>query len=50
MTTNTDVCFPAFNTATDLYLSAFPAYFFWNLNLKLRVKISLIVLLSLGLV
>ncbi|OKL63058.1 hypothetical protein UA08_01911 [Talaromyces atroroseus] len=37
------------NTATDFFLVVFPATVFWNLNLKLKVKISLIFLLSLGL-
>lgn len=40
----------SFNSATDLFLAVFPAVVFWNLNLKLRIKISLIVLLSLGIV
>ncbi|KAJ5205347.1 hypothetical protein N7491_004031 [Penicillium cf. griseofulvum] len=39
-----------FNSATDLFLAVFPTTVFWNLNLKLRIKISLIVLLSLGIV
>ncbi|OJJ48993.1 hypothetical protein ASPZODRAFT_139946 [Penicilliopsis zonata CBS 506.65] len=39
----------ALNTATDLYLAAFPTYVFWSLKLELRLKISLMVLLSLGL-
>jgi hypothetical protein len=39
-----------FNSATDLFLAVFPAVIFWNLNLKLRIKASLIVLLSLGIV
>ncbi|KAJ5810743.1 uncharacterized protein N7503_002961 [Penicillium pulvis] len=39
-----------FNSATDLFLALFPTVVFWNLNLKLRIKISLIVLLSLGIV
>ncbi|KAJ5082231.1 hypothetical protein N7532_011274 [Penicillium argentinense] len=39
-----------FNSATDLFLAVFPTVVFWNLNLKLRIKISLIVLLSLGIV
>lgn len=39
-----------FNSATDLFLAVFPAVVFWHLNLKLRIKISLIVLLSLGIV
>ncbi|KAL3451745.1 hypothetical protein BJX65DRAFT_321470 [Aspergillus insuetus] len=38
----------AFNSATDLYLAAFSTYVSWNLNLKWRVKIGLIVLLGLG--
>ncbi|KAF5865578.1 hypothetical protein ETB97_003422 [Aspergillus alliaceus] len=38
------------NSATDLFLAVFPIPIFWNLNLKTRVKIGLIVLLSLGLV
>ncbi|GES57185.1 integral membrane protein [Aspergillus terreus] len=38
------------NTATDLFLAVFPTVVFWNLNLRLRIKISLIVLLSLGIV
>ncbi|KAJ5500890.1 hypothetical protein N7527_012011 [Penicillium freii] len=39
-----------FNSATDLFLAVFPTVLFWNLNLKLRIKISLIGLLSLGIV
>jgi hypothetical protein len=39
----------AVNIATDLYLSTFPAYIFWNMNLLLRLKISLTILLGLGL-
>lgn len=39
----------AFNSATDLYLAAFSTYVFWHLNLKLQVKLGLIVLLGLGL-
>jgi hypothetical protein len=42
--------FQAFNSATDLFLAIFPTVVFWNLNLKLRIKISLMVLLSLGIV
>ncbi|GAM38536.1 hypothetical protein TCE0_033f09330 [Talaromyces pinophilus] len=38
------------NSACDLFLAVFPTLIFWNLNLKMRVKIGLIVLLSLGLV
>ncbi|KAL4893192.1 hypothetical protein BDV59DRAFT_202156 [Aspergillus ambiguus] len=36
------------NSATDLFLAVFPTVVFWNLNLRLRIKISLMVLLSLG--
>lgn len=39
-----------FNSATDLFLAVFPTVVFWNLNLKLRIKLSLIILLSLGIV
>ncbi|KAJ5290774.1 hypothetical protein N7478_000025 [Penicillium angulare] len=39
-----------FNSATDLFLAIFPTVVFWNLKLKLRIKISLIVLLSLGVI
>ncbi|PYH91410.1 hypothetical protein BO71DRAFT_452134 [Aspergillus ellipticus CBS 707.79] len=38
------------NTATDLFLAVFPTIIFWSLNLKMRIKISLITLLSLGVV
>ncbi|GCB20406.1 hypothetical protein AAWM_03291 [Aspergillus awamori] len=38
------------NSATDLFLAVFPTIIFWNLNLKMRIKISLIILLSLGIV
>lgn len=38
----------AFNAATDLYLAVFPTYIFWNLNMKIRAKIGLMVLLGLG--
>ncbi|KAJ5147443.1 hypothetical protein N7526_000795 [Penicillium atrosanguineum] len=38
----------AFNAATDLGLATFSTYIFWNLNLKLRVKAGLVVLLGLG--
>ncbi|KAJ5151455.1 uncharacterized protein N7482_010707 [Penicillium canariense] len=38
----------SFNSATDLFLVIFPTLVFWNLNLKLGIKISLIGLLSLG--
>ncbi|KAJ5905135.1 uncharacterized protein N7473_002051 [Penicillium subrubescens] len=37
-----------FNSATDFFLAVFPTVVFWNLNLKLRIKIGLIVLLSVG--
>ncbi|RAQ72755.1 hypothetical protein COH20_005094 [Aspergillus flavus] len=37
------------NGLTDLILSVYPSYIFWNLKLRLRVKISLVILLSLGL-
>jgi hypothetical protein len=39
----------AFNTAVDLYLVMVPTWIFWGLNLRLGVKVSLIVLMSLGL-
>ncbi|KAJ6113990.1 hypothetical protein N7523_007307 [Penicillium sp. IBT 18751x] len=39
-----------FNSATDLFLAVFPTVVFWNLNLKMRIKVGLIVLLSLGIV
>ncbi|CRG84247.1 dihydroxyacetone kinase [Talaromyces islandicus] len=39
----------SFNSATDLYLAAFSTWVFWHLNLKLQVKLGLIVLLGLGL-
>ncbi|RAO74140.1 uncharacterized protein BHQ10_010152 [Talaromyces amestolkiae] len=38
------------NSACDLFLAVFPTLIFWNLNLKMRVKIGLIVLLSLGII
>ncbi|KAJ5291784.1 hypothetical protein N7478_001035 [Penicillium angulare] len=38
----------AFNSATDLYLAVFSTVTFWNLNLKLRVKLGLVILLGLG--
>ncbi|KAE8319709.1 hypothetical protein BDV41DRAFT_570638 [Aspergillus transmontanensis] len=37
------------NGLTDLILSVYPSYIFWNLKLRLRVKISLVILISLGL-
>ncbi|KAJ5985735.1 hypothetical protein N7522_012931 [Penicillium canescens] len=39
----------AFNTAVDLYLVIVPTCIFWGLNLRLGVRVSLIVLMSLGL-
>ncbi|KAE8154070.1 hypothetical protein BDV25DRAFT_167779 [Aspergillus avenaceus] len=38
------------NSAVDLFLAIFPIPIFWSLNLKTRIKIGLIVLLSLGVV
>ncbi|KAJ5682195.1 hypothetical protein N7462_005360, partial [Penicillium macrosclerotiorum] len=38
----------AFNSATDLFLAVFSTCIFWNLNLKLRVKLGLVTLLGLG--
>ncbi|OOF96531.1 hypothetical protein ASPCADRAFT_396098 [Aspergillus carbonarius ITEM 5010] len=38
------------NTATDLFLAVFPTYTFWSLSLQKRIKISLVALMSLGLV
>ncbi|KAL6230249.1 hypothetical protein BDW75DRAFT_76598 [Aspergillus navahoensis] len=38
----------AVNTASDFFLAVFPTMIFWNLNLRLRIKISLIILMSLG--
>ncbi|PWY73699.1 hypothetical protein BO70DRAFT_320059 [Aspergillus heteromorphus CBS 117.55] len=38
------------NTGTDLFLALFPTYTFWSLNLKKRIKITLIILMSLGLI
>ncbi|KAJ5116273.1 hypothetical protein N7456_000621 [Penicillium angulare] len=37
-----------FNTVSDLFLAAFPTYIFWSLKLRLRVKVALLCLLSLG--
>ncbi|KAJ6020098.1 hypothetical protein N7499_003390 [Penicillium canescens] len=42
-------CKGAFNAATDLYLATFPIYSFWSLQLRLRIKIVLLCLLSMGL-
>ncbi|RHZ73391.1 hypothetical protein CDV55_109019 [Aspergillus turcosus] len=39
-----------FNTVVDLYLAVVPTYIVWHLNLKIGVKISLVVLMSCGLV
>ncbi|KAE8356878.1 hypothetical protein BDV28DRAFT_126344 [Aspergillus coremiiformis] len=39
----------ACNSSTDLILSVFPSIIFWNLRLRLRIKISLVILTSLGL-
>ncbi|KAJ5358873.1 uncharacterized protein N7496_011286 [Penicillium cataractarum] len=38
----------AFNSATDLYLAVFSTCIFWNLNLKVRVKVGLVALLGMG--
>lgn len=38
----------AINSATDLALAIFPATIIWNLNMKLAVKVSLIVMMGLG--
>ncbi|PTU24874.1 hypothetical protein P175DRAFT_0471444 [Aspergillus ochraceoroseus IBT 24754] len=38
------------NCAVDFFLAVFPTLVVWNLNLLFRIKISLIVLLSLGIV
>lgn len=38
----------ALNAATDAYLAIFPVYIFWNLNIELRIKLGLMVLLGLG--
>ncbi|PYH63317.1 uncharacterized protein BO88DRAFT_376536 [Aspergillus vadensis CBS 113365] len=47
---DTDRYQKAINTASDLFLAVFPTYTFWSLSLKLRVKISLVVLMGFGLV
>lgn len=39
----------ALNSLTDLCLAVFPAIIVWNLNMKTSLKISLIIILSLGL-
>ncbi|KAL4734403.1 hypothetical protein BDV11DRAFT_174819 [Aspergillus similis] len=38
----------AVNTASDFFLAVFPTVIFWNLNLRLRIKAGLIILMSLG--
>jgi hypothetical protein len=38
------------NSAVDLFLALFATLVFWNLKLALRIKISLAILLSLGIV
>ncbi|KAL5042067.1 hypothetical protein BDW71DRAFT_200862 [Aspergillus fruticulosus] len=38
------------NSAVDLFLAVFATLVFWNINLALRIKISLVTLLSLGIV
>ena len=40
----------AVNTASDFFLAVFPMVIFWNLHLKWRIKASLIILMSLGIV
>ncbi|GFF35779.1 hypothetical protein IFM61606_05879 [Aspergillus udagawae] len=39
-----------FNIFVDLYLAVVPTYIFWHLKLKLGIKISLVTLMSCGLV
>ncbi|RHZ58733.1 uncharacterized protein CDV56_106932 [Aspergillus thermomutatus] len=39
-----------FNTFVDLYLAVVPTYIFWHLKLKVAIKLSLIALMSCGLV
>ncbi|KAL4878070.1 hypothetical protein BJY04DRAFT_196672 [Aspergillus karnatakaensis] len=39
----------AVNTATDFFLAVFPTVIFWNLNLRMGIKLGLIALMSLGL-
>lgn len=41
--------FPGFNTFIDLYLAIVPTWIFWHLNLRLNIRFSLVVLMSLGL-
>lgn len=38
----------AINSATDLALAIFPATIIWQLNMKTTVKVSLIVMMGLG--
>ncbi|GIK06424.1 hypothetical protein Aspvir_002074 [Aspergillus viridinutans] len=40
----------AFNVFVDLYLAVVPTYIFWHLKLKLGIKISLVALMSCGLI
>ncbi|KAJ6151514.1 hypothetical protein N7470_007111 [Penicillium chermesinum] len=40
----------SFNSAADLFLAVFSAWVFWSLNLKTSMKLTLIALLSLGLI
>jgi hypothetical protein len=46
----TDGCPSVFNIFVDLYLAVVPTYIFWHLKLKLGIKISLVTLMSCGLV
>lgn len=39
---------PAVNVITDFTLAVFPATFIWQLNMKLRKKIGLILVMGLG--
>jgi hypothetical protein len=39
-----------FNVFIDLYLAVVPTYIFWHLKLKVAIKLSLIGLMSCGLV
>lgn len=49
MTDNSPGIIAAFNTFVDLFLAVFPSVIFWNLRVKLKVKISITALLALGL-
>ncbi|GAM37353.1 hypothetical protein TCE0_023r07206 [Talaromyces pinophilus] len=40
----------SFNTFIDLYLAIVPTWIFWHLNLRLNIRFSLVVLMSLGLI